>query len=137
MRELLSAWTPEQFERTYAPGKWTARQVLIHLTQAELMIQPRVRLALTAADYVVQPFEQDDLVALEPSVDAHTALAAYRTLRQFALPLFESLTPAQLATHLPPSADGHARRAVVPRWHAGAGSDTGEHLRQLAEAVAD
>ena len=39
------------------------------------MIQPRVRLALTAADYVVQPFEQDDLVALEPSVDAPTALA--------------------------------------------------------------
>jgi hypothetical protein len=94
---LLSGWTPEQFERPYAPGKWTARQVLIHLAQAELMIQPRVRLALTSPDYVVQPFEQDDLVALEPSVDARTALATYRALRQFALPLFESLTPAQLA----------------------------------------
>ena len=96
--DLLRAWTPEQFERSYAPGKWTARQVLIHLAQAELMVQPRVRLALTASDYVVQPFEQDDLVALEPSVDAHTALSTYRTLRQFALPLFESLTPSQLAT---------------------------------------
>ena len=95
---LLGSWTPDQFERRYAPGKWTARQVLIHLTQAELMIQPRVRLALTAADYVVQPFEQYDLVALEPSVDAQTALSAYRTLRQFGLPLFESLTPSQLAT---------------------------------------
>lgn len=94
---LLSGWTPEQFERPYATGKWTARQVLVHLAQAELMIQPRVRLALTSADYIVQPFEQDDLVALEPSVDAQTALAVYRTLRQFALPLFESLTPAQLA----------------------------------------
>lgn len=96
--DLLSAWTPEQFERPYAPGKWTARQVLIHLTQVELMIQPRVRLALTSAGYVVQPFEQDDLVALEPLVDAHTALAAYQTLRQFGLPLFESLTPSHLAT---------------------------------------
>ena len=45
----------------------------------------------------MQPFEQDDLVALEPSVDAQTALATYRALRRFALPLFESLTPAQLA----------------------------------------
>ena len=96
--ELLSAWTPEQFERSYAPGKWTARQVLIHLTQAELMVQPRVRLALTASDYVVQPFEQDDLLALEPSVDAHSALATYQTMRRFALPLFESLTASQLAT---------------------------------------
>ena len=95
--ELLGAWTPGQFERAYAPGKWTARQVLIHLTQAELMVQPRVRLALTASDYVVQPFEQDDLLALESSVDAHSALAAYRTLRHFALPLFESLTASQLA----------------------------------------
>ena len=95
---VLGAWTAEQFERPYAPGKWTARQVLIHLAQAELMIQPRVRLALTAADYAVQPFEQDDLLALEPSVDAPTALATYRTLRQFCLPLFESLTPSQLAT---------------------------------------
>jgi hypothetical protein len=95
---LLDAWTTEQFERPYAPGKWTARQVLIHLAQAELMIQPRVRLALTSSEYVVQPFEQDDLVALEPSIDAHAALSAYRSLRQFGLPLFESLTPAQLAT---------------------------------------
>lgn len=97
-RKLVGSWTAGEFERPYAPGKWTARQVLIHLTQAELMIQPRVRLALTAPDYVVQPFEQDDLIALEPSVDAQTALATYLTLRQFGLPLFESLTPAQLAT---------------------------------------
>ncbi len=96
--ELLGAWTPEQFERPYAPGKWTARQVLIHLAQAELMIQPRVRLALTLTDYVVQPFEQDDLIALEPSVDARAALTTYRMLRAFARPLFDSLTPAQLAT---------------------------------------
>ena len=52
----LGSWTLDQFERPYAPGKWTARQVRINQTQAELMIQPRVRLALTAADYVVQPF---------------------------------------------------------------------------------
>lgn len=95
---LLGRWTPEQFERSYAPGKWTARQVLIHLAQAELMIQPRVRLALTSTDYVVQPFEQDDLIALEPLVDARSALETYRGLRRFGLPLFESLTPSQLAT---------------------------------------
>lgn len=94
---LLTGWTPGQFERPYAPGKWTARQVLIHLAQAELMIQPRLRLALTAPDYVVQPFEQDDVLALEPDVDAKTALGMYRSLRQFSLPMIRSLTPAQLA----------------------------------------
>ena len=131
--ELLGPWTPEQFERPYAPGKWTARQVLIHLTQVELMVQPRVRLALTSADYVVQPFEQDDLVALEPLVDARTALAAYRTLRQFGLPLFESLTPAQLATTC-----RHPQMGTLDvRWFLVmlAGHEL-RHLRQL-ESIAD
>jgi hypothetical protein len=94
---LLAGWTPAEFERSYAPGKWSARQVLIHLAQAELMIQPRIRLALTARDYIVQPFEQDDVLALEPDVDAATALSMYRSLRQFSLPMIRSLAPAQLA----------------------------------------
>jgi hypothetical protein len=95
--ELLRGWTPADFERPYAPGKWTARQVLTHLAQAELMVQPRVRLALTSADYVVQPFEQDDVLALEGAVDAGTALEMYLGLRRFGLPLFRSLTAEQLA----------------------------------------
>jgi hypothetical protein len=95
--ELLRGWTPDQFERSYAPGKWTARQVLIHLAQAELMVQPRVRLALTAPNYVVQPFEQDDVLALEQGTDARAALEMYLALRRFGLPLFRSLTPEQLA----------------------------------------
>jgi hypothetical protein len=94
---LLGQWTPEMFARRYAPGKWTARQVLVHLAQAELMVQPRLRLALTSADYVVQPFEQDEVLGLERDVDAKTALAMYTNLRRFALPFFRSLTPEQLA----------------------------------------
>jgi DinB superfamily len=127
---LLGGWTPAQFERTYAPGKWTARQVLIHLAQAELMIQPRVRLALTARDYVVQPFEQDDVLALEPDVDAATALGMYRSLRQFSLPLIRSLTPAQLAV-----ACTHPQMGVLDvRWFLVmlAGHEL-RHLRQLQQ----
>jgi hypothetical protein len=95
--ELLRGWTPDDFERSYAPGKWTARQVLVHLAQAELMVQPRIRLALTSANYVVQPFEQDAVLALEGGVDAETALGMYLGLRRFGLPLFRSLTDDQLA----------------------------------------
>jgi hypothetical protein len=93
---LVGQWTTEMFERPYAPGKWTTRQVLVHLAQAELMVQPRLRLALTASDYVVQPFEQDEILALERDVDAKTALETYTSLRRFALPFFRSLTPEQL-----------------------------------------
>ncbi len=95
---LLRRWTPEDFERTYAPGKWSARQVLVHLAQVEFIIQTRIRLALTIPDYVVQPFEQDDTLAIETGADARSALSAYVALRQFGLPLLTGLTPAQLAT---------------------------------------
>jgi len=95
---LLHHWTPDQFERTYAPGKWSARLVMIHLAQVEFIIQTRIRLALTIPDYVVQPFEQDDTLAIENGSDARSALAAYVALRRFGLPLLAALTPAQLAT---------------------------------------
>ena len=36
IQRLTEQWTPEYFERTYAPGKWTARQILTHLAQTEL-----------------------------------------------------------------------------------------------------
>lgn len=127
--ELLRGWTPADFERSYAPGKWTARQILIHVAQAELMVQPRVRLALTSSNYVVQPFEQDEVLALEGAVDAETALEMYLGLRRFALPLFSSLTAEQLAvtcTH-PQMGTLNVRWFLVML----AGHEL-RHLRQLA-----
>ena len=43
---LTGDWTPSQFERTYAPGKWSARQILIHLAQTEIALGCRARMAL-------------------------------------------------------------------------------------------
>lgn len=96
-RALVRRLSPGDFARSYAPGKWTATQVLVHLAQAELMIQARVRFALTVQDYVVQPFEQDDLLALESGVDGPTALEAYLAVRRLSLPLLRALTDEQLA----------------------------------------
>jgi hypothetical protein len=129
-RALVQGWTPAQYERPYAPGKWTARQVLIHLAQAELMVQPRIRLALTSPGYVVQPFEQDDVLALEPDVDATAALDMYASLRRFALPFFHSLTPEQLAVRC-----AHPQMGTLDvRWFLVmlAGHEL-RHLRQLEQ----
>lgn len=47
--ELLQGWPAEQFERSYAPGKWSARLVMIHLAQVEFIIQTRIRFALAGS----------------------------------------------------------------------------------------
>jgi len=65
VRSLASGWTPQQFERTYAPGKWTARQILIHLAQTELALGTRARMALATPNYVAQAFNQDQWMEIE------------------------------------------------------------------------
>jgi hypothetical protein len=91
-RALAKRMTPGQFARAYAPGKWTATQLLLHLAQTELAFSVRLRMALTSDHYIVQPFEQDDWMRREPLVDGRDAFNAYFSLRQFNLPLYRSLT---------------------------------------------
>jgi hypothetical protein len=94
---LVQGWTPEMFERSYAPGKWSARQLLTHLVHAEMVFGERIRFALSKPDYVVVPFDQDAWMKVENSVDAASALAAYMGLRRMNLAFFRSLGPAQRA----------------------------------------
>jgi uncharacterized damage-inducible protein DinB len=96
IRTLVGGWSAEQWNRSYAPGKWSARQILIHLAQTELALTTRARFALTQADYLAQPFSQDDWIPLDASPDARTALDAYTSLRRFNVAMFRSLSPAQL-----------------------------------------
>jgi hypothetical protein len=83
--------------RSYAPGKWSARQLLVHLAQTELAFGVRARMALTTEDYVVQPFDQDRWLAGERDADADVALAAYEGMRALNLALFRGLSPTDLA----------------------------------------
>ncbi len=100
IRALVEGWTPDHFERTYAPGKWSARRILIHLAQTEIGLTTRARLALTIPDYQAQPFSQDDWLPLDDRADARMALDAYTSLRRLNAAMFGSLTPDQLAIPL-------------------------------------
>jgi hypothetical protein len=95
LRSLAERLTPAQFARSYAPGKWTAAQLFVHLAQVELTFSLRVRMALTSEAYVVQPFEQDDWLVREPAMPGLEAFRGYYAMRQFNLPLYRSLTPAE------------------------------------------
>jgi uncharacterized damage-inducible protein DinB len=96
IRELLTHMSPDAFGRSYAPGKWTARQLILHLAQTELAFSTRLRMALTTDNYVVQPFDQDRWMLLDADADAATSLAAYEGLRALNLSLIARLTKADL-----------------------------------------
>ena len=45
--------------KTYAPGKWTIRQILNHLADAEIVLNERIRRALAEEHPFVIVFDQD------------------------------------------------------------------------------
>lgn len=96
IRDLVSGWSDADFERTYAPGKWSFRKVLIHLAQSELALTTRARFALSEEGYVAQAFSQDDWIEIDSHAPARAALEAYVVLRQFNLAMWRTLTPEQL-----------------------------------------
>ena len=95
IRDLVERWSDEEFERPYAEGKWTARQVLLHLAQTELALTARARFALSEESYQAQSFSQDAWMPLDAHASARAALDAYTSLRQFNLAMWRALTPEQ------------------------------------------
>lgn len=81
------------FERSYAPGKWTARMILCHLADTEIAFGFRIRQALAEDGHVVQPFDQDAWSQPygNPSFHPHTALQVFADLRGWNLVLLDSL----------------------------------------------
>ena len=94
---VVRPWPREWDDRSHAPGKWSARQVLTHLAQIEVIFAARLRFALAQDGYVLQPFEQDDWMAVERPPSGLDALEAYVALRRMNLALCRSLTAAQRA----------------------------------------
>jgi len=138
MRESLgrfrafSSWPDRDFERSHAPGKWSARQVLVHLAQMELALWTRARLALTTPDYVAQSFDQDRWMAHESTFGAREALDALLGVGAMNAALFASLSPSDRAATFKHPEYG----TISVDWliHQIAGHQI-HHLRQL-EAIA-
>jgi hypothetical protein len=94
IRALAERWSAADFDRSYAPGKWTARQILTHLAQAELALGTRARMALSTPDYAAQSFDQDAWMARESTLDGRAALEAFVATAAMNAALFASLSPA-------------------------------------------
>jgi hypothetical protein len=132
IQSLTSAWTTPHFERSYAPGKWSARLILTHLAQGELALGNRARMALTVPNYAAQAFDQDKWVARESHLAGPEAVAAFVALAHMNVVLFDSLSAQDRQTSLTHPEYG----ALTVQWIVDtiAGHEL-HHLAQL-EAIA-
>jgi hypothetical protein len=121
-------------ERSYAPGKWTARMILCHLADCEIAFSFRLRQALAENNHTVQPFDQDAWARPYGNVSFHaqTALQVFSDLRGWNTMLLESLSPDAFGRRLRHPERGEMTFQTLVDTMAGHDLN---HLRQL-ETVA-
>src|SRR5947209_2895412 len=62
MREMLSGISDERANLSYAPGKWTTKEVLGHIVDTERMFNYRALRIARGDQTPIEGFEQDDYV---------------------------------------------------------------------------
>jgi uncharacterized damage-inducible protein DinB len=105
---LLDALGPSAAGRPPAPGKWSAREILCHLADTELVFAFRLRQALAEPHHVIQPFDQDQWARAYDRFEARQALEVFTTVRGWNLTLLGSVPPESLSKPLT-----HPERGVM------------------------
>lgn len=132
LQQLTSKLGPQRVEQPPAPGKWSAREIVCHLADCEIVFGYRLRQALAQERHVIQPFDQDQFAKHYGANDLPTALAVFTSVRNWNLQLVRSLSPKQLAKNVnhPERGDMTVQTIVETMG----GHDT-NHLKQV-EAIA-
>ena len=133
LRTMLEALGDEGLERSLAPGKWSARQILCHLADCEIAFAFRLRQALAEDHHVIQPFDQDGWARSYGAYGAREAWVVFAALRKWNVRLVESLPASAWSKRLSHPERGEMTfRTVIETM---AGHDL-NHLGQLERIVA-
>ncbi len=125
---LLDTLGPDAADRTPAPGKWSARQILCHLADTELAFAFRLRQALAEPHHVIQPFDQAKWAASYDAFEARAAVDVFGAVRKWNITLIETVPPATLSKPLTHPERGEMTFQVLIQTMAGHDLN---HLRQL------
>jgi hypothetical protein len=109
LRRLADRIGPGRIADAPAPGKWSARDILCHLADSEIVFAFRLRQALAEEHHVIQPFDQERWARTYGVADAEAALATFGVLRSWNMALLKPLAPEQLARRLT-----HPERGEMP-----------------------
>jgi uncharacterized damage-inducible protein DinB len=92
LNAIYCSLTPEQLEAAPAPGKWSPREVLCHLTDCEIAFAWRLRIAFEKTHAVLQPFDQDPWARIYRAYTVPQARNAFAGLRAWNNAFIAALT---------------------------------------------
>ncbi len=129
---ILEELGAERVDQAAAPNKWSAREIVCHLADCELVFGFRLRQTLSEPNHVVQPFDQSKWAAQYDCYDTRDALSTFHTARNWNLALIRSQPPEALDTPVThPERGSMTFRTIVETM----GGHDINHLRQLEAIV--
>jgi len=131
---LAQAIDDEKITTAPAPGKWSARDILCHLADCELVFAFRLRQTLAEDQHVIQPFDQDKWAVPYEHFSAPAALAVFTALRRWNLLLIEAALPSQAAKPVTHPERGPMTFATIVETMAGHDLNHLEQLERIAAA---
>jgi len=98
LNELFNKLGTSGQEKTYARGKWSAREILCHLADCELAFGFRLRQTLAEPNHVIQPFDQELWARRYARLDGSAALSTFVALRSWNVAMMKALSPDDFNT---------------------------------------
>ena len=99
---ILEDLGSERVDQSPAPGKWSAREIVCHLADCELVFAFRLRQTLSEDHHVIQPFDQEKWALYYAGYSARDALSTFYAVRNWNLDFIRAIEPevhAKPVTH--------------------------------------
>jgi uncharacterized damage-inducible protein DinB len=128
LTRLADRLPQDQFTLRPPSGKWSAREIVAHLADCELVFSFRLRQALAEDGPTIQPFDQDHWAARYGNHDMASGLRLFAAAREWNLMLLGDVTPAERERQTT-----HPERGTMTLWtivETMAGHDI-NHLQQI------
>lgn len=98
MQDFIRSLSPLQLEYRYAAGKWTIKEILVHITDDERIYSYRALCFARGEKKSLPGFEQDDYINLSETGQRQidNILEEYGSVRQATIALFNGMTDEML-----------------------------------------
>jgi hypothetical protein len=96
-RTAVGRMSAAAWNQPWQPGKWTLRQIMVHVTQWEMIFGIRLTCGLGMPGFAIQPIDQDALMQRTGAIDGPTAFAAFEGARRMNIAMIGSLSAADRA----------------------------------------
>lgn len=134
LREVVDGLSDEDLNKTYREGSWNVRQLVHHITDSQLNMYQRLKLALTENNPTVPAFDEEKW-AIQPDTNlpVESSIKMLEGLNERIVELGKHLTESQLQRIFTHQVNGEVRVATKIAklaWH------EEHHLAHIQNALA-